>query len=284
MSLSITLDWLAFTFKEDSFDSGTWLHTFASNKGATSIAPTNGYRSAYRTKDKVDVMWNVDRPEMGYHVIIAGTAIRNLCEHMELDQKELIKRAVHAGASITRLDLAKDLQGESISLDEIYQDMEQGNRIGTARTVAQIHSNKGGNTIYVGSRQSEKFIRIYDKRAQSGGEGKPWYRFEVEAKGAVARTLAHILLNGEGWERAFDTVARHMVDLPDNHGWSRFFVPGVIPVGFPKIERSSNREAWIDTQVTPAVIEHYMENRDSAAIKKLRMMLAFVDREPDQSE
>lgn len=278
MTLTITLDWLAFTFKEDSQDVGTWLHTFASNQEAIPIAPTNGYGTAYRTRHKVDVMWNIDRPEMGYHVIITGTAIRNICEHMELDQKALVESVVNAGASITRLDLAKDLKGHNLSLDEIYQEMEAGKRTGTARKIAQIHSNNGGNTIYVGSRQSEKFIRIYDKNAEQGRTGELWYRFELEAKGQVARTLVHILLDGTGWDSAFDTVTRYMVDLPNNRQWQLFYSTDTAEVGFPKIEKSSDREKWIDTQVTPAVVKHYMNNRHSEAIKKLRTMLDFVDK------
>jgi len=276
--LSITMDWLAFTFKEDSYDSGTWIRTFASDKGSAPIAPTNGYRSAYRTVHKVDVMWNLDRPEMGYHVIIAGSAIRNICEHMELDQKTLLVRCLDAGASITRIDLAKDLTDTDISLDKVYRDIETGKSIGSARTIAQVHSPNGGNTVYIGSRQSEKFIRIYDKAAQTGNTDKKWFRYELELKGVVARSLCSYLRSTERWDSAFDTIALHMVDLPNNVQWKKFFSSDFIPVGLPKIERTSDREMWIDSQVTPAVVKHYMDNRDSKAIQKLREMLDYIDR------
>lgn len=276
--LSITMDWLAFTFKEDSYDSGTWIRTFASDKGSAPIAPTNGYRSAYRSIHKVDIMWNLDRPEMGYHVIIAGTAIRNLCEHMELDQKALLVQCLDAGASITRIDLAKDLTGEVVSLDKIYQELEQGKGVGSARTFTQMHSASGGNTVYVGSRQSEKFIRIYDKAAQTGAHDERWFRYELELKGVVARSLASYLRTTERWDSAFDTIALHMVDLPNNVQWKKFFSSGFIPIGLPKIEKCTDREKWIDSQVTPAIVKHYMDNRDSRAIQKLREMLDYIDR------
>jgi len=276
--LSITMDWLAFTFKEDSYDSGTWIRRFTSDKGSIPITPTNGYRSAYRSAHKVDVMWNVDRAEMGYHVIIAGTAIRNICEHMELEQKALLETVLHAGGSITRLDLAKDLRGREISLDKVYKDLEKGRSTGSARTFSQIHSVNGGNTVYVGSRQSEKFVRIYDKAAQIGDTNERWFRFELELKGVVARSLCNYLRTTERWDSAFDTIALHMVDLPNNVHWKEFFSSDFIPVGLPKVEKSSDREKWIDTQVTPAVVKHYMENRDSKAIQNLREMLDYLDR------
>lgn len=50
-----------------------------------------------------------------------------------------------------------------------------------------------GDTLYVGSRQSESMIRIYDKSPEYGEElGKVW-RFEVEYKSALAGGVASYL-------------------------------------------------------------------------------------------
>ena len=42
-----------------------------------------------------------------------------------------------------------------------------------------------GKTIYIGSRSSEKMIRIYDKAAEQNQEGV-WIRYEIETKGDFA--------------------------------------------------------------------------------------------------
>lgn len=276
MTTTITLDWLAFTFKEDTHEAAAWLHTLASTKGASEAPATNGYRTAYRSEQGVVSMWNIDRPEMGYHVIIAGTTIRNVCEHYELDQKALLETVVNAGGSITRLDLAKDITNIECSLDKIYQACERGQNRGTARTFSQIHSLNGGNTIYVGSRQSEKFIRIYDKAAQMGQQHGHWKRYELETKGMVARSLADLLTKSKHWSDAFNSISRHMVDIPSCADYQAFFTEQFVDIGIPKIEKKSDREAWIEKQVMPAVIKHLTENPNSEAIALLERMLAMV--------
>lgn len=52
-----------------------------------------------------------------------------------------------------------------------------------------------GDTAYIGSRNSERFVRVYDKFAESGDETfKGAVRFEVELKDAVASTSLELLL------------------------------------------------------------------------------------------
>jgi len=274
--LTITLDWLAFTYKEDTHEAANWISIYAGPQGSIPIAPTNGYRSAYRTPQGVVVQWNVDREEMGRHVVISGSALRDVLEYYGLDQQTLVQTVLHSGASITRLDLAKDLIGTEISLDSIYKRMERKQTTGTARSFSQIHSINGGNTVYVGSRQSEKFIRIYDKAAQSALQDVQWYRFELETKGMVARALADILGGFEQWASAFNTIAKAMVDISEDKQWKRFFEDQTIEIGIPKLEKKSDREKWIETQVTPAVVKHFLENKDSKAIETLMTLLQFI--------
>lgn len=276
--LTITIDWLAFTFLEDTHEAGKWIRLYASDKTNVPISAQRGYREAYRTKSGIVVQWNVDREEMGYHIVIAGSAIRDVLQRYDMDQKTLIQTVLDAGGSITRLDIAKDLQGVTVSLDKIYQAVERGEHIGSSRNYNQIHSLNGGNTIYVGSRQSEKYIRIYDKAAQMGLQGQEWKRFELECKGMVARALATLLVQERQWEGAFDTIARHMVDLPGLRDYQAFFSREPITVSLPKIEKQTDREAWIEAQVMPAVVKHYIEHPDSKAVALLRSMLDQIER------
>lgn len=282
--LSITLDWLAFTFKEQTHEAARWLSIYASDTNSMAITPTNGYRAAYRTETGVTVQWNIDRAEMGYHVIIAGSAIRHVLRDYELDQRTLVQTVLHAGASITRFDLAKDSEGEYLSLDKIYYDMEHGERKGTARTFTQMHGSDGGNTVYVGSRTSEKFIRIYDKGALNGDISTNWFRFELETKGMVARALATLCASDFAWSNAFDTIALAMVDVPSNTHFRKFFTANHVPIGIPKLEKKTDRETWIEKQVIPAVAKHFVEFPDSAAVARLRALLDLIDKQGNNEQ
>jgi DNA relaxase NicK len=142
-----------------------------------------------------------------------------------------------------------------------------------------MHSPNGGNTVYVGSRQSERFVRIYDKAAQLGLAEKQWKRFEIECKGMVARALANMLLQTENWAGVFDDFAQTMLSIPTCVDYMAFFDGSTSEIGFPKIEKKTDREAWIAEQVTPAVVKHFAEFPDSEAVKHLRRMLDLIDRQ-----
>src|SRR6476620_6969970 len=274
--LSITLDWLAFTWKEKTREQANFMALYANSKNSTPETAHHGYSASYRTQEGVICSWNDDRPEMGCHVVLGGSAIRNVCQNKEISQQTLLREAVQSGGSVTRLDLATDCVGEHVRLPLIWKSLQNGDNSGTARTFGQIESNNGGHTIYIGSRQSEKFIRIYDKAAQSDLSKELWFRFEIETKGMVARSIAALLLDTGRWEDIFNGCANGMVNLPNNPEYQKFFGQADVPIGIPKLEKQSDRERWIDEQVISAVIKHAVEHPDSAAVERLFEALKCV--------
>ena len=92
-------------------------------------------------------------------------------------------------AKITRIDLAHDdLYGDYLSVDWFNdQDDKGGFTNGIRRsTVEQRGSWKRitgkGRSLYIGSRTSSKFCRIYEKGKQLGDKNSNWVRCEVEYK------------------------------------------------------------------------------------------------------
>lgn len=100
-----------------------------------------------------------------------------------------------------------------------------------------------GDTIYIGSRQSEKFVRIYDKLAEQH-EKRPedeslkeilhWVRFEVEYKGDTAgEMLEMFILPEDEWEEKYLSHIREMLDFLENGetaGWWKDFCQNREPV------------------------------------------------------
>src|SRR6185369_3921714 len=134
-------------------------------------------------------------------------------------------------------------------------------------------------TVYVGSRQSERFIRIYDKSAQMGETPNKWYRFEVETKGMVSRALANMLVVQRDWLSVFVGVSSAMVSIPGSPDLAAFYNAASASIGTPKIEKSSNTEAWIATQVIGAVSKWYIDNPSSEAIARLIATLQLIDQQ-----
>lgn len=276
--LTITIDWLAMTFKELTRNGKEFLLRYASNPAVVPETPRNGYTAATRDAHGVQVMWNPDRQEMGHHAVFGGSALRDILSGDGISPITLLSEAVLSGASITRLDLAKDITETEIDLSKVYKCLAKATRSGTARKISRLESVDGGYTIYAGSRQSERFIRIYDKAAESKLSGVLWYRLEVESKGQAARAIATLLHQGQSPTRIFDALVLGMVGDYAEIELSAFRMRGETPLGLPKIERQSDREKWIDTQVIPAVMKYFIEHRESAAVRRLIDSLSFIER------
>lgn len=109
------------------------------------------------------------------------------------------------GGHLTRVDIAHDdfsgvssargaleayQAGQCVTRSRCWQWFTGGNR-------GPEQSESG--TLYIGSRQSDTFTRIYNKAAQQRDKGKvvegPWTRFEVEYKRDRANTLGFMFKN-----------------------------------------------------------------------------------------
>lgn len=279
MSLSITLDWISFTFKEHTREKEAWIREYADTETSIPVSPRNGYREACTDKNGLLQMWNVDRQEMGHHVIISGSCIRNLLEHRSVSQSEILHSVMHAGGSITRLDLAKDAQNVPMDYGAIWACLEQREYTGSAQNTARLQGSDGGNTIYIGSRTSERFVRLYDKAAQTGNNGVLWARLEIECKGMVARALAVALCHSANWSAIFNTTVLRMAHIQRDTDMDYFFSDTPCVIGLPKIEKRADTEAWIEKQVISAIAKHYVEHPDSFAIQLLRVTLDMIDQQ-----
>lgn len=86
---------------------------------------------------------------------------------------------------ITRCDPALDcLDGQitiQSSIDAYHAGMFNGNgRPPKAKYVQTLGENDDGETLYIGSRQSGKMARIYEKGKQLGDPNSTWVRVEIE--------------------------------------------------------------------------------------------------------
>lgn len=89
------------------------------------------------------------------------------------------------GASVTRLDIARDCLGGEYTLGDARRWYQEGgftiNRRPSASFIDDMGSGKGC-TFYVGSRENGKMLRVYEKGKQLGDKFSPWVRFELELK------------------------------------------------------------------------------------------------------
>jgi hypothetical protein len=270
MTFSVALDWLSFTLKGAPDENKSVLHEIAPLATRQPATPRFGYDVGFAYETGILSYYNTLRFEMGIHVIVPGSALRVL-ESRGISTRQILSNVVKAHGKVTRLDLAKDAIDENIQLATIAKLAIDGKRTGSAQSVSQITSSGGGQTIYVGSRSSDRFARMYDKAAQQGLDDD-WKRLEIECKGDVAKTLARVLVMPDtDWNATIGGIMQKML-MVDEDSYRRW-LDGASVDGLPKIEKQTDREAWLLTQVLPAISEHIKRNGQTAATEAIYNLL-----------
>lgn len=165
--------------------------------------------------------------------------------------------------NISRLDLAVTFtleKPDSLLLinywDNIEQSRANGKRPKTLYTI--IFNSKGGQTLYVGSRESSLFGRIYDKGIQDRElqvqEGKIW-RWEVEIKKPKALVVAReMVLLGAEWTATM--IGGYVWDF-FNERWCKPRFPKTENILVAEYHAEATSEdaklKWLTTQVKPTV-------------------------------
>jgi len=123
------------------------------------------------------------------------------------------------------------------------------------RTVTLVENSDGFDTVYLGSRKSDRLARFYVKEI----EDQKFLRFEVEYKGAWSQVVSKAIQE----ERA--TLAGNLLDflrsieVDDTQGVIKLFDQKLwgfeAGLSSPKVIRDKNKTMqWIIDQVTPAMI------------------------------
>lgn len=128
----------------------------------------------------------------------------------------------------------------------------------TKRTIRKVESNDGGFTLYIGSRTSDYFARLYDKHKESKDATYLYaLRFEVEIKGKRAQQAFNALSS-----RSRDISPQVLSFVAEWYAARGVHVPFLFKAG--KMELSPiNREksdtarrlAWLRGQVRGTILE-----------------------------
>lgn len=143
-----------------------------------------GYNKALQwgTKETgtITASYHTKRTDMGLSIEFTGTG-KKLYEEkcrqkgLEVNWKRIIEIACQAfGAHVARIDIAIDLINFNYSVDKIHRKLKSGqyvfldagNRVISLKRMQFIGEGKESQTLYVGSRKSDSYMRIYDKKTE----------------------------------------------------------------------------------------------------------------------
>ena len=249
-----TVDWLTCTTtkKSTGYD---WYDCFQRYQSEvakrTGVPPIikDATRHGYRGRSGEGMFYGV-HPNQGYMLVSWG------------DAADMVwPMSAPVAKNITRVDLAVTVELARIDT-KLAENAYEANHKPGKRQYALIQNSKNGRTLYVGSRSSAQYGRLYDKGVKDYGmePGKVWrYEIEVKDKFKNAALMKSML---ERW-RLHGVCADDIMAYV--HQW--FSVRGVSPKfsargkGLPRpdveatVMTAEKKLRWLSAQVAPTVQE-----------------------------
>lgn len=267
--LEFCADWLNFTGKH----SDTRANIYEYAKGIIQpdwidAVAVHGYQLALENRLGCRIMWHTRRAEMGIHIMYSGKCLNRYAAE-GITALDILYHHAFFGDICKRVDLAIDAREMGLDIPHLYKLLNQLINANPAITTAKswnLITGTTGDTLYVGSRTSEMFMRVYDKARQLGQVGD-WKRIELEIKGSRAIQVARDFTTGKidmaeytrkliaGYARFPDAVWREVVgDM-------------VMMIGKAKDE-TPDTEKWLLSQVAPAMAKYMNATKNAAIVEK----------------
>lgn len=264
---SATIDWLSFTIHWNQEPLQRFRKAFSHERIAAALTnvagawlperPRQNYPFVVSSASVAGLSCLATEPDspMGVHVSWSGSALQTV------NPRAVLRQALAMGATVTRIDIAIDWN-DPLYLSTMKDHLDDGRAITRARDWNLIQGRKG-STLYVGSRTSEKFLRIYDKAAEQGVEGD-WFRIELECKGDFARGVA-LHVDSAGYDY-FGDIVRGFCDWPHQSQWVDATDSPTLLEGIPKPEKQRDTFTWLMKSVAPSVAKLLVEDHEKFVV------------------
>jgi phage replication initiation protein len=221
LSRGLVLDWLSVTFPTDTAAQQQSILSMLGNTFPLESTPYGGRGYTYGASFLVSgrVLWNPERLEMGVHLQMSAKVLAAAVELIPgFDPVVVLRNFVEAfGAKPTRIDLALDTDQDII--DKAISHFERGHVVTRAKGF-KLESHKkftpkgvkpaemSGRGVYLGSRRSDTYVRVYDKGLEQGVD-EAWYRVEFEYKRDNAEAIGALVLAGD-FEAILGVMLSHL--------------------------------------------------------------------------
>ena len=267
LQVSFSVDWLAFTIKRTSGQNAfNFVAAFDDISTRKEVHSMHGYNRAYRWKFGALMLWHDTLEGMGVHFILSGSALKVLHES-GFDGMWLIKRATSSFAKFTMIHLAMDIINGSFTPFEMHNLMESKQYNGRAQSGSFITTIEGGKTCYVGSWNSARFYRFYDKALEQSIENMNWKRLELVLKSEYAQEFGYRFAGEAETNKAIEIFRGTVKSMAtfNQADWIKALEGKIDSLSLPKNKERKTRE-WLLTQVVPAMARYVLETGDETLL------------------
>ena len=252
MKINTTIDWFACTKCDNEIPQfpSNFTTKFETDK------PMRGYQYGFRYPDGRKVS---SSDIQGVYIQYSGKVLNSL----STDALEIIKFHRLQGYKSSRIDLAIDAHDSGLSIDSLYQAFKREETETKAKNASIIENTQGGKTLYIGSRQSEAFVRIYDKAKEQNQTGD-WKRIEIELKGYKAQEATNMCIASNNLSKLITSIVLGYINFPRNMHYQRIVKSDKTPIKSDKKQTSDTRK-WLMNDVISAMVKVY-KNGDTSIV------------------
>ncbi len=197
--------------------------------------------------------WNDGERTLGSYAVFAGDDLALIRARTRLTDDELLERLAFNASNFTRVDFCINITSGDVK--ETRREFEAGRRKTRVRTAWEPDYFAGGRgrTIYFGSKDSKKMLRVYDKaRELKLAADVILNRIELQAtKGAgnaLAKKMLAVTVKDTG-----KTAIRDFIDFPELE-WYQDALSGAQDVA---MQLTPAKEAdfmkWLNESVGPSI-------------------------------
>ncbi len=163
----------------------------------------NGYGKQY-VFGNISIQYGDERYDI--HLMLNGAGCRQLdfyLKFQEREWKDFFQECLDLAGSFTRVDLALDDRKTYFTIKELDKKIDNGELVSRFRKSNTEHSknvsdgSNRGMTLYIGSKKSDIFVRMYEKNYEQADKLKvfveeigPWNRYEIEMRDDYANECA----------------------------------------------------------------------------------------------
>lgn len=221
---------------------------------------------------------STSRQDMGFAVLCSASSLATL-ERLHAPHS-MLQTMWDVGLReyrASRLDLAVDIYDGGLLAQKTARVARRGVIKTNARQISVIEGvvGKGGVTTYIGTRQSARFIRVYDKAVESNGR-VPTSRFELQANKDFANVLwkqiaapTQEALNGVAYAAINGLVSSWGDESVDEQ---LQFIISAKPA--PQPPPKDDAWEWIQRQVLPSIQRDWYESDDRKATLLAKLIAA----------
>jgi len=259
METSFTPDWIAATTKTHSISQVIERFTYHLTIDDWIAAKAhNGYEHAMKHPYGHVVQWTTKRDDMGVNIMFTGLPLKEIHE-AGYNTLEIIYWLCEEEFKFSRIDLAIDVRGVSFYLDDLQRAKRTGSVNKKPILIKDGADNEEGSTLYIGSFDSDKFIRIYDKGVLQVPPELNWFRFELVVKGRTATKVAKMIYGKSDIDAGKFTqgVMRSMFN-PEHNDYQAAIDADPVKVASTK-DASHSTYDWLMSSITPVLARVILE-------------------------